>query len=314
MFAARFAQTALLALALVFGLGACATPPQTRMLRENPPQIAPAVELTQVPFFPQQQYHCGPAALAAILNYRGSRLLPDEIAERVYVPELEGSLQVEIVAATRHFGYLPVRLDGNIESLLRELAAGNPVFVLQNLALPSYPLWHYEILIGYDLEQQKMILRSGVKRRITRTFATFERTWQRAGHWALVIVDTESIPVTATADAYLEAVIGMEQVGSLQIAQRAYARALRRWPAHPLALGGLGNSAYALGDYAHAERAFRALLAADPGNAQGWNNLAYALMQLGRRESALAAIAQALALDPDNRVYLDSQRELGNWH
>ena len=129
--------TALLALALVFGLGACATPPQTRMLLENPPQIAPAVELQQVPFFPQQQYHCGPAALAAILNYRGSSLLPDEIAERVYVPELEGSLQVEIVAATRHFGYLPVRLDGKIESLLRELAAGNPVFVLQNHALPS---------------------------------------------------------------------------------------------------------------------------------------------------------------------------------
>jgi tetratricopeptide (TPR) repeat protein len=158
-----------------------------------------------------------------------------------------------------------------------------------------------------------MILRSGVNRRITRSFALFEKTWKRAGHWALVVVDADSIPATASAEAYLEAVIAMEQVGSVQIAHRAYATALRRWPSNPLALGGLGNSAYALGDYAHAERAYRALLALNPNHAQGWNNLAYALIQLGQREAALAAIARARALDPENSDYRDSQRELDNW-
>jgi len=297
-------------LALFFSLAACATPPQTRLLLDDPPDLPPVVELTKVPFFPQQQYHCGPAALAGIVNYRGRAATPDEIARLVYVPELQGSLQVEIAAATRHFGLLAVQLDGQLESLLQELAAGNPVFVLQNLALDVYPLWHYEILIGYDLEQRHMILRSGVNHRITRDFALFEKTWQRAGHWALAVVEPDSIPATATAQTYLAAVLDMEQVGGLDSARRGYASALRRWPDNLLALGGLGNTAYALGDYAASESAFRAALALAPDEAALWNNLAYALARQGQRQASLAAVEQALALDPENADYQASRLEL----
>jgi len=298
---------------LSFALGACASSPQTRLLLDHPPDLPPLTELSDVPFYPQQEYHCGPAALAAIINYRGIAVKPDDIARLVYVPELQGSLQVEIVAATRQFDLLPVQLDGQLESLLRELAAGNPVFVLQNLAIDAYPLWHYEILIGYDLEQGHMILRSGVNRRITRTFALFEKTWQRADHWALAVVDTDSIPATVGVDAYLAAVIDMEQVGRLDSAREAYTTAVQRWPNSLLAHSGLGNSSYALGDYESAESAYRAALAIDPGKAELWNNLAYALARLGRREASLEAIDHALQLDPGNAALQDSRRELGDW-
>jgi len=295
---------------LTLFLGACASSPQTRLLLDNPPDLPPVVELTAVPFFPQQQYYCGPAALAGIINYRGIAVTPDEIARRVYVPELQGSLQIEIAAAARHYGLLAVQLDGQLESLLRELAAGNPVFVLQNLALEAFPQWHYEILVGYDLAQRRMILRSGVERRITRSFALFEKTWQRAGHWALAVVDPDTIPATASAQSYLAAVVDMEQVGGLESARRGYATALRRWPDNLLALGGLGNSAYALGDYAAAESAYRAALAIAPDAAALWNNLAYALARLGRRDASLEAIEQAIVLDPENANYQASRQEL----
>jgi Flp pilus assembly protein TadD len=55
------------------------------------------------------------------------------------------------------------------------------------------------------------------------------------------------------------------------------------------------------------------VLALDPARAEVWNNLAYALIQLGKRESALAAIARARLLDPANSNYLNSQNELDNW-
>ncbi len=294
-------------------LTACATSPQTRQLVDDPPAIPQRVELSEVPFFPQQEYHCGPAALAGIINYRGTVVQPDEIARLVYVPELKGSLQVEIVAASRQFGLLPVQLDGKLESLLRELEAGNPVFVLQNLGLDAYPLWHYEIVIGYDFEQRYMILRSGVNRRITRSFALFEKTWQRADHWALVLVDSESIPATASAAAYLDAVIGLEQVGDPRPAHQAYATALRRWPGNLLAHIGLGNTAYALGEYTDAARAYRKALQINPDKAEVWNNLAYAHAQIGERELSLAAIAQAIELDPDNQNFRDSRAELEDW-
>jgi len=304
-----------LACALFFSLGisACATSPQTRLLLNNPPDLPAVVELSGVPFFPQQQYHCGPAALAGIINYRGTAVVPDEIARLVYIPELKGSLQVEIAAATRQFDLLPVALDGQLESLMQELASGNPVFVLQNLAIDAYPVWHYEILIGYDLEQRHMILRSGVNRRITRTFALFEKTWQRAGHWALAVVDPDSIPATASHEAYLAAVVDMEQVGKLGSARRGYTTALLRWPDSMLSLSGLGNTSYALRDYVDAESAYRAALVIEPGKAELWNNLAYALAQLGRRQESLEAIEHALELDPNNATFQESRLELNDW-
>ena len=280
---------------------------------DEPPDIPPRVELAEVPFFPQQEYHCGPAALAAIINYRGGSVIPDQIAEKIYVPELKGSLQVEVVAAARQFDLLPVVLDGRLESLLRELHAGNPVFVLQNLAIDIFPVWHYEILIGYDFEAREMILRSGTNRRITRSFALFEKTWQRAGHWALVLVPPDAIPATADADAYLDAAIGMEQVGHTASASQAYQTALGRWPGNLLAHSGLGNTAYALGDYAAAESAYRAALDIDPENAAIWNNLAYALAQLGRRDASVQAIGRALELEPDNDNFMESYEELETW-
>ena len=308
-------RTRRLTCALIFALGisACASSPQTRLLLDNPPDLPAVVELSEVPFFPQQQYHCGPAALAGIINYRGTTVEPDEIASLIYIPDLKGSLQVEIAATTRQFDLLPVQLDGQLESLLKELAAGNPIFVLQNLAIDVYPVWHYEILIGYDLEQRHMILRSGVNRRIIRNFALFEKTWQRAGHWALAVVDPDSIPVTASPEAYLAAVIDMEQVGRLQSAHRGYATAVLRWPDSLLALSGLGNTSYALMDYVDAESAYRAALVIEPGKAELWNNLAYALAQLGRRQASLDAIEHALELVPDNAAFQASRQELTDW-
>jgi hypothetical protein len=91
------------ALFLLAYLGGCATSPQTRLLLDNPPDIPPRVELTEVPFFPQQQYHCGPSSLASVINYRGTPVEPDQIAQMIYVPGLKGSLQVEVEAATRQF-------------------------------------------------------------------------------------------------------------------------------------------------------------------------------------------------------------------
>jgi len=301
------------ALCLLAYLGGCATSPQTRLLLDNPPDIPPQVELTDVPFFPQQQYHCGPSSLASIINYRGTPVEPDQIAQMIYVPGLKGSLQIEVEAATRQFGMLPVQLDGKLESLLREIAAGNPIFVLQNLGLDAVPVWHYEVVVGYDLSERVVVLRSGVNARVLRSFALFEKTWQRAGHWALAVVSVDSIPVTVGADAYLEAVVGMEQVGRIESANHAYSTALRRWPDNLLAHTGLGNSYYAMGEFVAAETAYRSALKIDPQKAEVWNNLAYTLAQLGRHESSMDAIDHALELEPDNQNFRDSYDEIVNW-
>ncbi|HCD05301.1 MAG TPA: bacteriocin/lantibiotic ABC transporter, partial [Methylophaga sp.] len=99
------------------------------------------VELEDVPFFPQTQYQCGPAALATVMQYRGIDILPDTLTEQVYIPEKQGSLQIEMIAATRKQGLMPYPLAPDMEDLLTEVAAGNPVLVMQNLGYNWKPFW-----------------------------------------------------------------------------------------------------------------------------------------------------------------------------
>ena len=79
---------------------------------------------------------------------------------QVYLPERKGSLQVEMLAAARRHGMVSYQLAPRFEDLLREIAAGTPVIVLQNLGVFSGG-WHYAVAIGYDYDSGQLILRSG---------------------------------------------------------------------------------------------------------------------------------------------------------
>ncbi len=291
-------------------LGACTTPLQTLNLRQNPPDISLQRELVDTPFFSQTEYYCGPAALATIMQSQDIPVIPDDLVPMMYTPGLQGSLQIEVVAASRRFELLPVQLDGKLESLLREVDAGNPVLVLQNLGLDNYTFWHYAVVVGYDIETQSIVLRSGTEKRLVRPFDVFERTWQRSDYWALIIVPPDQIPVTASAKRYLQATLDLEQTGHIESANKAYGTAAKRWPDNLLAQTGLGNTAYVLDNFVMSARAYQQGLVLSPASHQLWNNLAYAEARLGKKEASMAAISQAIQLAPDNQNYQDSLEEL----
>src|SRR6266403_1280816 len=82
-------------------LAGCAAP-QSRALQSTPPPLlSGAVEMDQSPFFPQEAFQCGPAALATTLNAAGISAMPEDLARQVFLPARRGSLQVEMLAAAR---------------------------------------------------------------------------------------------------------------------------------------------------------------------------------------------------------------------
>lgn len=280
-------------------LGGCATPLTSQRLLSQPPDALQApVELEAVPFFPQERYQCGPAALASVLAWDGVDVTPEQLTPQVYLPQRQGSLQLELVAAVRRHQRVPYPLQGGMEALLREVGAGHPVLVLQNLGLDWYPSWHYAVVVGYDLGADRLVLRSGIERRHEVSLSTFERTWRRGNEWALVVLGPEHLPATAEELAYLKAVNGLERVGEQLAAAQAYRSALGRWPQSLAAWFGLGNSLYAGGDLAGAEQAYRRLLELEPGHAPTLNNLGYLLYLRGDRGAAEALVRRALALEP----------------
>lgn len=299
------------ALLITFTLGACSYNVQTQRLQDSPPAGIPlSHELTETPFFPQERYQCGPAAMATVLGSGGVAVEPDELTPKVYLPARQGSVPVEMEAAARSYGMLVYPLGEDLSTLLTEVAAGHPVLLLQNLGLSWMPRWHYAVLVGYDLGEGSVVLRSGTTRRYRVSMALLETTWQRGGYWARLVLPPATIPTTAEPLAYTRSALALEQSRQPQAALQSYRAATGRWPDSSVAWLARGNLAYSLERYTEAEQSFRGGLAASPRNADLWNNLGYALSARGCRARALEAVSCAVSLAPEKGAFRDSLREL----
>lgn len=283
---------------LVSFLAGCAQfVPQTISLRDAwPPEVARAHEIKDVPFFPQTDYQCGPAALATVMGTAGSRVVPDDLVDEVYLPARRGSLQVEMLAAPRRHGLVAWQLPARYDALLREVAAGNPVLVLQDLGIWPVTSWHYAVVVGFDYESGMLYLRSGETERQVLPFTIFELTWKRGGYWAMVVNRPGTLPATATEASYLPSMMAFERTASPAASRDAWEAFLARWPGNAFGSVALSNRYYAEGRLPLAEAVLRQASAKNAGSAEILNNHAQVLSDMGHLDEALAVIDRAAAV------------------
>ena len=298
-------------LACLLCIHGCSTTYQGRQtLTDMPGDLPPAVELSQTPFFPQTEHQCGPAALATLLQPHHVDVSPQTLSSQLYIPAREGSLQVEMAVTARRYGMLPYPLSPQFTDLLAEIAAGNPVLVLQNLSFDWWPQWHYAVVIGYDITRNELTLRSGTTKRWQTSFASFERTWGRADNWALVIVPAGEMPTTARISTYLKTAYAFEQTVQALQALDAYRAAANTWPGDTSSWQALGNMAYKAGNYDEAVSALLKASSLGPDDIVAWNNLAYALHMKGCTEQALQSLQCAFRLSADDENIRHSEQEI----
>lgn len=272
---------------------ACSTIPPS--VSDYGPAASP-LELADTPFFPQEQFQCGPAALATLLTASGIATEPESLVGQVYLPARQGSLQAEMLSAARNAGRLPYVLTPTFASITAELAVGRPVLILQNLGVSWAPYWHYAVVVGADANSQQIVLRSGTEaRRIMRT-PVFLRTWRRSGFWAITTLTPGELPADPDHDNYVAAVAALEDTGHHRAARDAWSSGLTEWPGDTTQLFGLANAEYALGNYSLAESHYREALQIDAMLLGARNNLAMALLAQGRSGDAIAEIETAIDL------------------
>jgi len=290
----------------------CAGPNRLATLpAEADAEALPArVELTEVAFFPQRRYQCGPAALATVLTDHQPGISAEALVDEVYLPGRQGSLQAELLAATRARGLIAYPLDGSLHSALQELASGRPVLVFQNLGFDWRPYWHYAVLIGFDRDRGTVILRSGTQRRHEIALRVFDRTWARTGRWAFVVAHPSDPPVSAEPLSWVRAALLLEAGGHDEAARSAYSAATRRWERAPLTWLALGNHHHSHGDARSAIDAYLHALAVEPSTHAGWNNLAYLLGRQGCRAAAQRAANCAVSLSPLEANYRSTHAAL----
>lgn len=300
-----------LTLAVVASLAGCASIPEKSAYLDPDRGF---IEIVDVPFFAQDEYQCGPAALATILVHSGVATTAEDIVPQVYLPKRKGSLQFELLAATRAVGRIPYVIDPSLSAVYAELVSNRPVLVLQNLGIQQLPRWHYAVVVGLDPGRGKVFLRSGADRRRATDLRTFLRTWQRGEFWAFVALQAGELPARADAMRFAEAVSAAERSGHDAVALASWGVAVERWRESPVALFGLANAEFRTRNFARAESLYRRVMLGRPDNLLAGNNLALALAHQGKQEKAIEEINRIIQRanlnDPLMHEYIGTLQEI----
>jgi hypothetical protein len=164
-------------------LGACASagspPPDARILEG-------------VPFVEPGREHCGPAALASVLNYwhertgAGSPVSREEIDAAIFSESAGGTLGVDLELFASGRGFEPRRVDGSIPAIRRAVDRGEPPIVRLDYGISVLHVDHFAVVIGYA--PTGIVLLGDDGRPEFRETADFLDDWERTGRWMLVVL------------------------------------------------------------------------------------------------------------------------------
>ena len=140
-----------------------------------------------VPFYPQLRYQCGPASLAAVLNYWGRAVSPDQIADAIYMPRLHGTLSLDLWQYARAQKLEADMQKGSIEALATFLQRNQPVIALLNLGYQWLPVGHFLVVVGLDPATQTVITYSGREKDKHMSYREFLDAWAKTQYWMLVV-------------------------------------------------------------------------------------------------------------------------------
>lgn len=266
---------------ILIGAAACSSTSKQsdQFLKKNAPSLSEKTKTLNVPFIRQTTHHCGPASLAMIMNYKGHEVSSDELAMQIYTPEQKGSLPTDIIGSTRRNGMMAIPVN-TIADLIKELSAGNPVLIFENLGLSWYPVWHYAVAVGYDITEPAIILHSGHKKFLRTNLKVFERSWKLTNYWGLAIMNPRELSITGTELAHAASAASLEDTGKLDEASDAYKAILKRWPNSLSALIGLGNVNYTENDLMESIKYLKQAKKKHPQSAAVKNNLNVALQAI----------------------------------
>lgn len=140
-----------------------------------------------VPFFPQEEYYCGPASLASVLGFYGLTIEQQDIADEVYLPGLKGTLPIDILLYAKGKGFNTSYYSGSTDDLKRQISMNRPVMLFLNVGYNTYPKGHYIVAVGYNDGMSVFIAHSGREKERLFSYKELERLWEKTGFATILI-------------------------------------------------------------------------------------------------------------------------------
>jgi hypothetical protein len=199
-------------------LTGCIGPSATQQALHGMPE---RVELTGVPAFPERAYWGAPSALSSLLVQQGVDSSPGMLVKQLQLPAQEQQLEQNILKQINANGLLAYPLGAHLEDLLKQVAAGYPVLLRFSEGYAWMGMPRYAVLVGYDREEQTLLLRAGNSRRWETSFSSFSSSWESAGSWAVLLLAPLQLPAEVDAPRWLQAADALERAGQLAAAANA---------------------------------------------------------------------------------------------
>ena len=258
-----------LLVAVTFFYGCQSTPQADAFDKSSLAELSQQHLIEEVPFYPQQDFYCGPTTLSEVFNYYKQDLSPDEIAPQLFIPGQQGSLQVEMMVASRENAFLPYTDYGTLSNIISLVADNIPVIVFQNVSISLFPQWHYAVVIGYDLSNREIILHTGLTPQHQMSFELFGRTWARGEYWMLAPLPVGKTSQQLNSYTYVSAAYDILSLGNETLGVGFLESAIKQWPDYWLPYFLIGNH----------------YIETSPSDSVHWFSLGY---DVGRYEAAYA--------------------------
>jgi len=168
-----------------FLFAACVQQPVTRTPGFVPP--SETKQIRGVPFYPDDSKQCGPAALAAVLNYRGGNYDLARISQAVFRANLGGTVTLEMIYFARKEGFRAKWFNGGLSDLVEAVDSGDPLIVMVDYGFLQISKYHFMVVVGYC--KQGVIVFSGREKDKLIYWDDFRGPWSRTKHWTLMIGD-----------------------------------------------------------------------------------------------------------------------------
>ncbi len=141
--------------------------------------------INKVPFYPQDDYQCGPASLAGVLNYWGVGVTPDDVAKDIYSASARGTLNIDMLLYVNKKGLYALQYIGSWDDLKKKINNKYPLIVLVDYGFSVYQANHFMVVVGYN--DDGVVVNSGKTEHMFIDKEKFLKAWKRTNYWTLLI-------------------------------------------------------------------------------------------------------------------------------